>query len=85
MKWCLYILKSSKCDKIYIGSTCDIERRLSDHNRGNTPSTKRFIPWSVVYTEEYLTKEEARGRERQIKNWKNRERVEQLIARNKGA
>jgi putative endonuclease len=85
MKWYLYILKSKDRDKIYIGSTCDIGRRLADHNRGNTPSTKRFVPWSVAYVEEYSTKKEARTRERQVKNWKSRERIEQMIARNKGA
>jgi len=82
MDWFLYILKSiSRPEKVYIGSTNDIERRLEDHNRGNTRSTKYYVPWKIVYSEEYATKSEARKRERQLKNWKNRERIENLISK----
>ena len=80
MSWFLYILRStSKPDKTYIGSTNDPERRLKDHNNGNTRSTKYFSPWEIVYSEEYKTKEEARNRERQLKKWKSRVRIEELI------
>jgi putative endonuclease len=83
MGWFLYVLKSiSRPDKIYLGSTDNTERRLKDHNRGNTKSTKHFIPWELAYIEEYLTKEEARSRERQLKKWKSRKRVENLISKN---
>jgi putative endonuclease len=83
MDWFLYILRSiSKPGKIYIGSTNDLERRLNDHNNGNTRSTKYFVPWEIAYSEEYKTKKEARDRERQLKKWKNRERIEELIIKN---
>ena len=83
MNWFLYILRSiSKPSKIYIGSTNDLERRLKDHDNGNTRSTKYFVPWEIAYSEEYKTKKEARDRERQLKKWKNRERIEELILRN---
>ncbi len=78
--WYLYILESvSRKDKIYIGSTNSLERRLVEHNRGHTVSTRRFMPWRIIYSEEYATKEAARARERQLKSWKNRERVNALI------
>jgi len=69
----MYILQSELVDRYYIGSTDDISRRLSDHNAGNTRSTKPFRPWKVVYTETYSTLIEARKRERQVKAWKSRE------------
>ena len=77
-----YILRGTKKDKIYIGSTSDIKRRLNEHNRGHTKSTRRFMPWCIVYLEKYLTRAEAIKRERQIKKWKNRKRIERLIERN---
>ena len=77
----LYILKSIKEGQIYIGSTNNIERRLKEHNRGHTISTRRFIPWRVLYLEKYLTKKEAVRREQQLKKWKSRKRIDTLISR----
>ena len=37
--------------------------RLKRHNQGKVRSTKAYIPWKVVYTEEYQTKSEAYQRE----------------------
>ena len=37
--------------------------RLKRHNRGKVRSTKAYIPWKVVYTEEFQTKSEAYQRE----------------------
>ncbi|MFH0852223.1 MAG: GIY-YIG nuclease family protein, partial [bacterium] len=36
----VYILKSSKDKKLYIGSTNDLKRRFSQHNNGDEQSTK---------------------------------------------
>jgi len=83
MAWFVYILKSLRVDsKRYIGSTGDLEKRLIDHKRGGTPSTKNFIPWKIIYTETYDTKQEALHREKQLKQWKNKYRIDALIQRN---
>lgn len=80
--WYLYILESlPRKDKIYIGSTDNLERRLREHNRGHTASTRRFMPWRILYSEEYAAKDAARARERQLKSWKNRDRINALICR----
>ena len=44
----VYILRSLK-DKtrIYIGFTQNLERRLKEHNQGDTAYTKKFTPWEV--------------------------------------
>ena len=36
----LYILYSEKLNKFYVGSTTDIERRITEHNRGKKNSPK---------------------------------------------
>ena len=66
----VYILKSLKDNKHYIGSTSDVEKRLSFHNNGFQRSTKHRIPFVWVYTEELTTKSEALRREKRIKSYK---------------
>lgn len=60
----VYVLKSEKAQKSYVGSTNDVERRLSEHNAGYHSYTKRYKPWKVIYTEEYSTENETREREK---------------------
>lgn len=62
-----YVLKSLKDNKLYIGSTDNIERRLVEHNSGKNKSTKHRRPFVVVYKEEFTNIREARLRERQFK------------------
>jgi putative endonuclease len=75
----IYILYSHKIDKYYIGYSSDVDQRLRKHNNASRGFTNTDRPWILVYTEEYETKQEAAARERQIKNWKNRSRLEDLI------
>jgi len=48
MKPCIYILQSLKDGNQYIGSTFNIDRRLSEHNRGKVKSTKRRRPLKLI-------------------------------------
>ena len=75
----IYILKSQNNSSFYIGSCGNIEKRLKQHNNGEARSTKRFIPWDLIYSERYDTLSEARKREFQIKSWKKRSAIENLI------
>jgi len=59
----LYILKSLKDYKGYIGVTKNIKRRLRDHNTGKVKSTKSRTPFSIVHTEQFKTLSEAKKRE----------------------
>ncbi|MCX5711813.1 MAG: GIY-YIG nuclease family protein [Candidatus Omnitrophica bacterium] len=63
----VYILKSKVDNSLYIGYTGDIERRLSEHNRGFVKYTKKHMPWTVVYYESYVSLEDAKSRERGLK------------------
>jgi len=42
--WYVYILKSARDKKLYIGSTDDINRRLLEHNSGEIEATKNRVP-----------------------------------------
>jgi putative endonuclease len=77
----LYILRSKVAERYYIGVTADPEERLKRHNKGRSFSTKSYRPWEMVYREEYDTRSEAVARERQLKRWKNKDRMKQLLNR----
>lgn len=63
----LYILKSTKDDNLYIGSTNDLRRRFSEHNNGKVRSTKSRAPFELRYYESFYTEIDARKRESSLK------------------
>jgi putative endonuclease len=76
-----YILFSSQLDKFYIGSTSSgIESRLQKHLTDHSGFTSTAKDWVLVYSEEFEKIEDAAKRERQIKKWKSRKMIEQLVA-----
>jgi putative endonuclease len=70
MSYYVYILRSEKDGRHYIGSTSDVERRLAWHNAGKQRSTKSRTPFVIVHTEVFDNKTEALKREKQIKSYK---------------
>ncbi|MDR3627736.1 MAG: GIY-YIG nuclease family protein [Ignavibacteriaceae bacterium] len=75
----IYILKSKDSNHFYIGHTADLEKRLSEHNSGRVKSTKKYLPWQVIYFETANTKSEAYKREMQIKSYKGGNAFKKLI------
>ncbi len=76
----VYVLYSENFNKIYIGYTSDIEKRLLSHNVLATKGyTIKFRPWVLLYTEEFSIKSEAMKREKQLKSAKGREFIHSLI------
>ncbi len=63
----VYILFSERLLKYYVGQTSDIEKRLIRHNKGYVKSTKRGIPWELIYKIEVLNRSEALILELKIK------------------
>ena len=76
----LYILQSESSGKFYVGSTDDLDRRLSEHQRGQTPSTRGRGPWRLVYQEQFASLLEAHRRELDIKRWKSAKLIKTLLA-----
>jgi putative endonuclease len=70
MAW-VYILRGS-CGRDYIGSSENLERRLSEHRRGMVHSTRRFgQPLELVVSKQMSNIESARTLERELKAKKN--------------
>jgi putative endonuclease len=79
MSYFLYILQSETSGRYYVGQTQDLEARIAYHNANYSKSLKNRGPWKIVHSEAYGTRSEAVRRERQIKSWKDRALIEQLI------
>ncbi len=62
-----YILQSEKNKELYIGYTSDLKRRIKEHNQGLNFSTKRYMPWNIIYYEACLEESDARRREHYLK------------------
>lgn len=71
--WYIYVLQSLVNERLYTGSTNNIERRLKEHNSGQSKYTSLTKPFKLVYSEEYLSRLEARKRELFLKTGKGRE------------
>lgn len=80
MNYFVYILFSTTLDSYYIGFTSDISARLIRHNKKGKGFTGKVNDWKFVYQEEFSIKEHALKRERQLKNWKSRKKIIELIA-----
>ena len=74
----VYILKSQKIDRNYIGQTKNITKRIYLHNSGQVKSTKGYAPWKIVCIIEKTTRSEAMILEKKLKNL-NRLRIDEFI------
>ena len=63
----VYVLKSEVNGNLYKGYTQNLRQRVDQHNRGRTKSTKAFVPWTLVYWEEFIDPNDARKREKYLK------------------
>ena len=64
----VYVLQSIKDNKLYIGFTDNLKRRVHEHNEGKNFSTKSRKPFRLVFYEALLNKEEALAREKFYKS-----------------
>jgi len=67
----VYFLQSvSNPDRFYVGITLKKRKdeRLEEHNRGQTQSTRGYVPWVCIHTEVCNTKSEAQKREWYLKS-----------------
>ncbi|HAM39591.1 MAG TPA: endonuclease, partial [Elusimicrobia bacterium] len=71
---CVYILKSQKSEKYYVGSSRenDAKTRVEAHNSGKIRSTKYGKPWKLINEEYFNSYTIARKRELFLKSGKGR-------------
>ena len=78
MKGYMYILLCSD-GSYYTGSTIDLVKRLEQHQNGEGANhTKKRLPVTLLYYEEYPRIDQAFCREKQVQGW-SRKKKEALI------
>ncbi|MEG1021748.1 MAG: GIY-YIG nuclease family protein [Myroides sp.] len=81
----VYILYSTNLDQFYIGYTSmTLEDRLRRHLTSHKDFTARTKDWKIVYFETFENKSDAILREQEIKNWKSKKRIIELISKTNG-
>ena len=69
----VYVLYSSKFDKIYIGYSSDADKRIDSHNIYATKGwTIKYRPWELIHTEMFDLKKDAMKREKELKSSRGR-------------
>ena len=63
----VYILESLVDGDYYKGSSENYEKRLEEHNKGESQFTRIKCPWKLIFVQAFETKREALIRERQLK------------------
>ncbi|WP_286814160.1 MULTISPECIES: GIY-YIG nuclease family protein [unclassified Maribacter] len=75
----VYVLKSEVDGRLYKGMTNNLQKRIVEHNSGKNKSTKGYLPWVLVYKEEFKTSVEARAREKYFKSGIGREFLKSIL------
>lgn len=68
----VYVLKSIKDDKLYIGYTNNLVRRIEEHKKGLNFSTKFRLPFRLIYFEGCRNESDAKRREGYLKTTQGR-------------
>ena len=81
----LYILASKSRGTLYTGVSGDLLRRVDQHREGVVPGfTKKYGVKMLVYYEEYATVPLAIQREKNIKHWPRRWKIDLIEGMNPG-
>ena len=78
-KYFVYVLRSKFDGKFYTGFTSDIDKRIIDHNSGKVISTRKRIPFELVYFEFGLNLDDAVHREKYLKTTYGKRFIKQRL------
>jgi len=74
----VYVLKSEKTGRRYIGSCENLETRVRRHNLGHSKATRHGMPWTLIHSETSCNRAEATRKERYYKSGRGRDELKQL-------
>ena len=64
----VYVLRSTKDNNLYTGYTCNLRKRVDEHNKGYNFSTKHRRPFELIYYEASISEIDAKAREKYLKS-----------------
>ena len=73
----VYVIRSTKDGRFYVGLSGNVEKRLKEHNTKKTKSTKGYVPWELCFFESFDTRLGARKREIYLKSGIGKEYIKQ--------
>ncbi len=74
----VYVLRSSKTGRRYVGSCEDLDERLRRHNLGHSKATRHGVPWTLIYRESFCDRAEATRKECYYKSGRGRDELDQM-------
>ena len=75
----VYILQSLKTQKLYVGHTDDLDRRIDEHNTGRGGQyTRQNGPWKLAYSEQHPNRSTAIKREWYLKSTRGSQEKKRL-------
>jgi putative endonuclease len=77
----VYVLKSKSHNYFYKGHCRDLNLRLKQHNAGRTTSIRPYIPFEIVYFEEFESLSHAIQREKFFKSSTGRRYLKEKLSR----
>ncbi len=79
----VYIMASGRNGTLYTGVTSDLSRRVFEHREGLTPGfTSRYGCKRLVWYEDHFDMRDAIAREKTIKRWPRRWKIELIETMN---
>jgi len=85
MSFYVYFLSNKPEGMIYIGVTNSLPRRIYEHKQKIIDGySKKYNLTKLIYVEEYNTPSEAIVREKQLKNWHRKWKVDLIEVNNPG-
>ncbi|MGW8184856.1 MAG: GIY-YIG nuclease family protein [Candidatus Moraniibacteriota bacterium] len=78
----VYVIKSSRDNKLYVGQTDDLKNRLNEHNKGLVISTRLRRPFKLLYYEACNLLQDSIKREKALKTGFGRAYLKRRISEN---
>lgn len=75
----VYILQSEVKQRLYIGKTRNLKRRVAEHNAAQNASTKAYCPWVLIFYEAYTNSEDASRREKYLKTTQGHLAIKRML------
>ena len=74
----VYVLRSGKTGRRYVGSCEDLVDRVRRHNNSESKATRHGVPWILIHVEKFETRSAALTRERYYKTGRGRDELDRL-------
>jgi putative endonuclease len=75
----VYVLRRAVDGELYVGQTTDLERRMTEHDKGEVPSTRHRRPLELIYVEGHAHRADMVRRERYLKTSKGHRALKLML------